>query len=562
MAIPPPQATPEASRAGFARLRELALALRGRARRRSAARAFDGDVGRLRDRHRGRRHAACASAARSSARARAKERPRHDARGSAHRLHRRRRDGGGARRRTRSRPASRPAGSSRATSQRPAASGSPRRSASAPATTNARVAAESDVVVIAVKPGRVEAALAGLADARRAARRRCGSRSPPASRSRGSRARCRRGARIVRAMPNTPALVRAGATALCAQRRPRGRRTWRSPASSSRGSGCVWVGAAASSSSTPSRGSRAAGPPTSSSLLEALGAAGERMGLPARGRGPARLPNRVRRRQARARERAHAGRAAAAGQLARRHHPRRPRAARGPGLRRGHRCGRGGRHAEIPELGSGVRCAPKPAEDRLKNPGGSVDRLPEHESPGRTACASASRHPQPPLSAALRRLRSRGGRQLPAHGRGGLRGGAARSAGQARSGVKLETRIEELASTEEILQQTLTTAQRLSDELKRTAVKEAEVRVGGAEVKAEKILDAAHRRAARLAEDIREMKLLRTRLAAAVRAAIQMHLDLLEGLAKGGEDDPQLEGRIAHLGRSPRPRKPSEPDDG
>ena len=122
--------------------------------------------------------------------------------------------------------------------------------------------------------------------------------------------------------------------------------------------------------------------------------------------------------------------------------------------------------------------------------------------------------------------------------------------------LKLEARVEDLASNEEILQQTLTTAQRLSDELKRTAVKEAEVLVGGAEVKAEKILDAAHRRAARLAEDIREMKLLRTRLGAAVRAAIQTHLDLLEGLAKGGEDDPQLEGRIAHFGSSNRAAKP------
>jgi cell division initiation protein len=121
--------------------------------------------------------------------------------------------------------------------------------------------------------------------------------------------------------------------------------------------------------------------------------------------------------------------------------------------------------------------------------------------------------------------------------------------------LKLEARVEDLASNEEILQQTLTTAQRLSDELKRTAVKEAEVLVGGAEVKAEKILDAAHRRAARLAEDIREMKLLRTRLGAAVRAAIQTHLALLEGLAKGGEDDPQLEGRIAHFGSSQRAAK-------
>jgi cell division initiation protein len=122
--------------------------------------------------------------------------------------------------------------------------------------------------------------------------------------------------------------------------------------------------------------------------------------------------------------------------------------------------------------------------------------------------------------------------------------------------IKLETRVEDLAANEEILQQTLTTAQKLSDELKRTAVKEAEVLVGEAEVKAEKILDAAHRRAARLAEDIREMRMLRTRLAAAVRAVVQTHLELLEGLADGGEEDTQLEGRIAHLGRSARSSKP------
>ena len=125
--------------------------------------------------------------------------------------------------------------------------------------------------------------------------------------------------------------------------------------------------------------------------------------------------------------------------------------------------------------------------------------------------------------------------------------------------LKLETRVEDLASNEAILQQTLTTAQRLADDLKRTAVQEAEVLVGGAEVKAEKILDAAHRRAARLAEDIREMKGIRTRLGAAVRAAIQTHIDLVDSLAKGADDDPQLEGRIAHFGGSTRAGK-GEPE--
>ncbi len=103
--------------------------------------------------------------------------------------------------------------------------------------------------------------------------------------------------------------------------------------------------------------------------------------------------------------------------------------------------------------------------------------------------------------------------------------------------VELETRVKDLSANESILQETLTTATRLSDDLKRTAAKEAEVQVGEAEIKAEKILGAAHRRAAKLAEDIREMKALKIRLAAALRATIETYLGLLEGLAADPQDE-------------------------
>ena len=118
--------------------------------------------------------------------------------------------------------------------------------------------------------------------------------------------------------------------------------------------------------------------------------------------------------------------------------------------------------------------------------------------------------------------------------------------------IRLEQRIEELAANEQVLQDTLTIAQKLAEDLKRTAMKEAEVTVSEAEIKGEKILDAAHRRAAKLAEDIREMKQLKTRLSAAVRATIETHLGLLEGLAADPPDDPVLEGKIAYLTRTPR----------
>lgn len=122
---------------------------------------------------------------------------------------------------------------------------------------------------------------------------------------------------------------------------------------------------------------------------------------------------------------------------------------------------------------------------------------------------------------------------------------------------QLEARVQELMANEKLLQETLTTAQHLSEDLKRTAMKEAEVMISEAEIQGEKVLDAAHRRAARLAEDIREMRLLRGRLAAALRSTMETHLGLLDHLS--GEDDPigpELEGRLAALGRTPRERKP------
>lgn len=115
---------------------------------------------------------------------------------------------------------------------------------------------------------------------------------------------------------------------------------------------------------------------------------------------------------------------------------------------------------------------------------------------------------------------------------------------------ELEGRVEEMSAREELLRQTLLTAQSVSDDLRRTAAKEAEVMLAEAEVRAEKLLDAAHRRVAKLAEDIREMRTLRTRMAASVRSAIETHLQILDGLSAELPDDPVLDGKVAFLAQA------------
>jgi cell division initiation protein len=111
----------------------------------------------------------------------------------------------------------------------------------------------------------------------------------------------------------------------------------------------------------------------------------------------------------------------------------------------------------------------------------------------------------------------------------------------------LRARVEELSQSEKTLQTAIVTAQHLSDDLKKTAVRESEVLVAEAEVKAEKILTASHRRVAKLAQDIREMKLLRARLSTAIRTVVENHLTLLEGLS---QDPPEVEAaddRVSYL---------------
>lgn len=124
---------------------------------------------------------------------------------------------------------------------------------------------------------------------------------------------------------------------------------------------------------------------------------------------------------------------------------------------------------------------------------------------------------------------------------------------------RLEIRIDELSAQEDLLKETLMSAQAMTQELRGSAEREAELRLAEVEVRAEKILDASHRRAARLAQDIREMRALRVRLAESFRSAAETHLSLLETLETDPEKDPLvdglIDGTVAYLNREGRKQK-------
>ena len=97
-----------------------------------------------------------------------------------------------------------------------------------------------------------------------------------------------------------------------------------------------------------------------------------------------------------------------------------------------------------------------------------------------------------------------------------------------REGERIARELDGHRGREQNIQQTLTTAQGLVEQLKRTAVKEAEILVSEAELRSEKLLVEAHAQRNQVELEIAELRHLRSRLAAEVRQTIQRYLSLMD----------------------------------
>ena len=93
---------------------------------------------------------------------------------------------------------------------------------------------------------------------------------------------------------------------------------------------------------------------------------------------------------------------------------------------------------------------------------------------------------------------------------------------------------------EENIRDTLTTAQGLVQELKRTASKEAEVIVAEAEVQAEKTVQQAETQRSRVQEEIVQLRHLRERLGMDLRSTVEGYLSLIEAHQSSRPSRPPL----------------------
>jgi cell division initiation protein len=97
--------------------------------------------------------------------------------------------------------------------------------------------------------------------------------------------------------------------------------------------------------------------------------------------------------------------------------------------------------------------------------------------------------------------------------------------------------IVEYRGRERVLQETLVTAQKASDEIRDAARKEAEITISDAELQAEKIVQAAHGRFLRIVDDINELKRQRIQFEANVRTLVESHVKLLDAFREPSREE-------------------------
>jgi cell division initiation protein len=93
---------------------------------------------------------------------------------------------------------------------------------------------------------------------------------------------------------------------------------------------------------------------------------------------------------------------------------------------------------------------------------------------------------------------------------------------------RLHERIEEFRARENLLQKTLTTAQKLAEDVKENARKEAQIVVSEAELQGEKIVQAAQQKRLQLIKDVDDLKRIRQTFVQQLSSLLDTHKALIE----------------------------------
>ncbi len=92
----------------------------------------------------------------------------------------------------------------------------------------------------------------------------------------------------------------------------------------------------------------------------------------------------------------------------------------------------------------------------------------------------------------------------------------------------MQARLEQHLEREKALQETMVTAQRISEDVKAQAKKEAEVIVADAELQADKIVAGANNRLVDLVKELNELKRQKVQFESHLEALVDSHKKLLD----------------------------------
>lgn len=112
---------------------------------------------------------------------------------------------------------------------------------------------------------------------------------------------------------------------------------------------------------------------------------------------------------------------------------------------------------------------------------------------------------------------------------------------------KLEARMREYRQRDETLRDTLMSTQKMVDDLKVSAGKEAQIILDEARAKADKMLQQGHNRLAQISEEIEAMKRQRTQFRAQMEGLLETHFRLLEDESPEKEKMEAIEAKLTYL---------------
>ncbi|HET6344190.1 MAG TPA: DivIVA domain-containing protein [Myxococcota bacterium] len=121
---------------------------------------------------------------------------------------------------------------------------------------------------------------------------------------------------------------------------------------------------------------------------------------------------------------------------------------------------------------------------------------------------------------------------------------------------RVQRELDELRSREQSLKDAMLTAQRAIDEVRDQARKEAELIVGEAEMRSEKILHNANTKVTKILEEVNDLRRQRVRFLEELRGVVNTHARLLDVHAQEARENPP-EASVTVLERLRAPAPPA-----